>query len=190
MKKLGKREREARKRHRRGLYWSNSMPSGSKPLKLGHKHARRFFRCLWQIPESLGEAGRNELASRPPPHIYNLKVKEDWEMEKGLKQYMGYDNMGGASEGAVLIFAHNAREAKRIGWDAPTFLRDICSGEYINLRVSWMKDSPHIYKEAKQDKLKEGIPHVIECPTTCTGCELWGYDLNEDGYCETCEEDR
>ena len=40
----GKREREAKKRHRRGLCWSNSRPAESEPLKLGRKHTLRWIR--------------------------------------------------------------------------------------------------------------------------------------------------
>jgi hypothetical protein len=44
--KLGKREREARKRHRRCLCWNSSMDFGAAPLKLGHEHLRRSMRDL------------------------------------------------------------------------------------------------------------------------------------------------
>lgn len=41
----GRREREARKRHRRGRIWSNTcMAADDAPLKLGSKHMRRFMR--------------------------------------------------------------------------------------------------------------------------------------------------
>ena len=110
-------------------------------------------------------------------------------METKLKPYMGYDNLGGPAEGAILIFAHNTKEAKRVGWQACTFLHDICDCEYINMRVSYMKDSGYLLEDAKQDKLANNEPHVIESPTCCNGCEIWGYELNESGYCETCEED-
>ena len=39
----GKREREARKRHRRGRYWS-STAADTEPLKLGRKHSLRWCR--------------------------------------------------------------------------------------------------------------------------------------------------
>ena len=47
----GKREREARKRHRRGTYWNSSMPADSEPLKLGHKHTMRAMRDVMADPE-------------------------------------------------------------------------------------------------------------------------------------------
>ncbi|MBA7685647.1 hypothetical protein ES703_94072 [subsurface metagenome] len=77
-----------------------------------------------------------------------------------------------------------------VAWNAPTFLQDICDGEYINLRVRLERGSDFLFKEAIQDKLKADVPHVIESPTSCKGCEMWGYELNEEGYCETCQEER
>lgn len=38
----GKREREARKRHRRGRVWSSTMPAASAPLKVGRTHFGRL----------------------------------------------------------------------------------------------------------------------------------------------------
>lgn len=40
----GKRERMARKRHRRTLFWWGGWPSGTAPLKLGSKHLTREFK--------------------------------------------------------------------------------------------------------------------------------------------------
>ena len=40
----GKREREARKRHRRGSCWCSNWPAGSPPLKLGLRHYLRIMR--------------------------------------------------------------------------------------------------------------------------------------------------
>jgi hypothetical protein len=40
----GHREREARKRQKRTLYWNTGMEAGSLMLKLGHKHLQRSMR--------------------------------------------------------------------------------------------------------------------------------------------------
>jgi len=102
--------------------------------------------------------------------------------------YEGYDCLAGSCEGAVLIFAHNSREAKKVGWNTPTFLQTICDDEYINMRVRYLKSSGFLFKEANQEKLANDEPHVIESPTCCNGCEMWGYELNKNGYCEDCAE--
>lgn len=57
----GRREREARKRHRRGYYWNSSMPAGSESLKLGHSHLRRRLRIFMADSEKPGRLRRNEL---------------------------------------------------------------------------------------------------------------------------------
>lgn len=40
----GKREREARKRHRRAHFWHSGMGADAAPLKLGRKHLPRWVR--------------------------------------------------------------------------------------------------------------------------------------------------
>jgi hypothetical protein len=106
-----------------------------------------------------------------------------------LKHYMAYSRGGGPEEGAVLVLAHTVQEAKRIAWSSPTFLQDACDGDYLDLAVTLLKNRPWLDKDANQVKLHADIPHVIECPSSCKGCELWGYELNERGYCEDCAED-
>lgn len=111
-------------------------------------------------------------------------------MSGKLRPYMGYERTGGPEEGAILIFAHNAREARHIGWATPTFLRDACDGEYFSMAVRLIKDASHLYGEADKTKLADDSPHVIECPTSCNGCDRWGYELDVAGYCESCAEDK
>jgi hypothetical protein len=48
---LGKRERVAGKRHKRGVIYS-PLPSGSEPLKLGRKHFQRFMRKCLAVAEN------------------------------------------------------------------------------------------------------------------------------------------
>lgn len=90
----------------------------------------------------------------------------------------------GAYEGAVLIFSHTAREAKKIAWPA------ICTFfamEFTDVGVQRLRDSDYLYSEANQDKLKNDIPHVIDNPHSCRRCELWGHaEILENGLCEDC----
>ena len=101
-----------------------------------------------------------------------------------LRAYMAYSRSLGPEEGAILTFAHNVREAKRLSF--PT-VSEFYDGEWIDLAVRWLKDK-HIFSEADQEKLKLGIPHVIDNPTSCVECEQWGKLLTESGRCEECEE--
>jgi len=106
-------------------------------------------------------------------------------IDDSLKPYMAHSRIGGAGEGAVLVFAHNTREAKRVGWCS--ILIDLCDGEYIDMAVKLMRE-PQLYENADQDKLARGIAHVIDSPKSCMDCELWGEHLNEAGVCESCAE--
>ncbi len=103
-----------------------------------------------------------------------------------LKCYMGHG--GEPQEGAILIFAHTAREAKVVGWNTPSFIREVCDDEYIYMRVKLQKE-PYLMKEANPQHLAADKPHAIECPTTCNGCGFWGDELNDGGYCEDCQEE-
>lgn len=81
------------------------------------------------------------------------------------------------AEGAILVFAHTAREAKRIGWPE---LRG-WSVEYVDVRVRRLRD----HREYLMS-LYNGSP-VIGSPPTCNVCEMWGAPIREDGkgcaYC-------
>lgn len=90
-----------------------------------------------------------------------------------LKPYMGFSRAGGSVEGAVLIFAHNAREAKKVGWGSLVY--DICDGEYTDFAVRLIRDGEYLFSDADPEKLKADQAHVIESPkSVCSNCELWG----------------
>ena len=101
-----------------------------------------------------------------------------------LKPYMGYSAFAGEEEGAVLIFARTAREARKIGYQAASFITD----EYIDFAVHFMRNSTFLYADADQAKLRNNIPHVIDQPTLCKCCEFWGMELDAAGLCENCRE--
>ena len=97
-----------------------------------------------------------------------------------MKAYMGYSRQLGSEEGAVLIFAHNAKEAKRLAWESNVF----DYGWYIDLVVRWLKNEPYLFKQ-----MRLNIPHVIVFPKTCDKCKMWGTgEIGEDGICESCRE--
>ena len=101
-----------------------------------------------------------------------------------LKPYMGYSREGGTVEGAVLIFAHNVKEAKRIAWpEISSFFTD----EFTDMAVTLIKDGSFLSEQVAQwskDKIAKDEPHVVDSPPSCKVCELWGNELNEVGLCE------
>lgn len=103
-----------------------------------------------------------------------------------LKAYSFHD--GEPVDGAVLVFAHSFREAKKIAYPV---VRGWTDCEYLDVKGfhfpndAWLKEHA-----ADQRKLAAGEPHVIDNPPTCKGCDLWHDELEESGYCESCAEER
>lgn len=72
----GKRERQARKRHRRATTWIVSRGAEVGPLKVGRKHSRRLAARFWQSlavadAEKPGD-GKDEPTSSPAPPVAYL----------------------------------------------------------------------------------------------------------------------
>jgi len=105
-----------------------------------------------------------------------------------LKTYMAFSREAGSAEGAILVVAANSRQAKKMAWASNTFIRDICGSEYIDLVVRWIKSDWVVFPLADQDRLKSGVPHVIESPEYCRSCETWGCGLTQDRLCACCNE--
>ena len=106
--------------------------------------------------------------------------------EKRLKPYMGFSRSGGSEEGAVLIFAHTAKEAKSIAFEE---LKGWCDNqEWIDVVVNRL-DGEWLYADADQEMLKNNIPHVNNSPTGCKCCELWGLKLNAEEICKDCQQE-
>jgi len=97
---------------------------------------------------------------------------------------MGYSRYCGSHEGAVLIFAHTAKEAKSVA-DAPLSCLGIAE-DWIDIGIRWIRTSDYLYEQADKDKLKAGVAHVIENPESCKGCEMWGGEFNDNGTCSIC----
>lgn len=104
-----------------------------------------------------------------------------------LKPYMGYSQSGGSSEGAILIFAHTAKEAKAIGYGC---IMGYFTDEYTDVAVNLIRNGDYLLKQAEPDKLKRDIPHYIFDPVICKVCKLWGTgELNDRGICPNCIEE-
>lgn len=104
-----------------------------------------------------------------------------------LKPYMAWAG-GDPEDGAVLVFAHNSRQAKRLGYDA---LRGWSSDmQYIETRVRLQRDHGEwMQRLANPEALAAGRAHVVDDPSCCNACETWGTPLTETGICERCVRD-
>lgn len=104
-----------------------------------------------------------------------------------LKPYMGYSRECGEDEGAYLIFAHNIREAKRIGY--PVMFGDLVE-DYIDMVVRLLKHKDFLFEQVdpwSRDKIAKDEAHIVDDPPCCKSCLTWGYPLNANGFCEDCE---
>lgn len=98
-----------------------------------------------------------------------------------LKAYTAFNNVAGPEEGAFLVFAYTAKEAKKIAW--PIARDTICDdGYFTELGIRQIKQAPWLFFEMVKDE-----PHVIENPKSCDACFRWGHTpILEDGLCEEC----
>ncbi|MHB1546169.1 MAG: hypothetical protein ACYCSB_03905 [bacterium] len=104
-----------------------------------------------------------------------------------LNCYMAYEK-DSCKDGACLVFAHTAKKAKKIAYKEilTIWYDDIL---FIDARAKRIKNTDHLYSQGDPDKLKAGIPHIVDNPITCSKCGLWwDYPLTKDGYCESCQE--
>ena len=102
-------------------------------------------------------------------------------MTTNLHPYMVFDGDDPA-EGACLAFAHNAREARLIGFPTVSMWGD---GEWIECQARRLWDHDHLFAEGDQEKLAANEPHCIEMPATCKTCLMWGGQINGD-MCSLC----
>ena len=103
-----------------------------------------------------------------------------------LNAYMGYSRNMGPSEGAVLIFAHTAREAKRVGMRS--VLSDITGGDFLDMAIRRIRE-PGVERHGDAEKLARDEPHMNDSPNGCCDCECWfAAPYDAAGRCESCAE--
>jgi hypothetical protein len=101
-----------------------------------------------------------------------------------LKPYMGYSIGAGSENGAVLVFAHTQKEARKLTFESfkNIFIDEV---EWLDIGANLL-DAEHLFKQANQELLVSDIPHVIDEPECCVECFFWGKELNENKVCENC----
>jgi len=106
-----------------------------------------------------------------------------------LRAYMLFDCKSGPAEGAVLVFAHSAMEAKRLGWRT---IQEWTGTEYLNVVARHMP-SEQGWLAAQEGVDLESEPRMIGSPQCCDRCELWGtaplIQLSGESVCETCADE-
>jgi len=96
---------------------------------------------------------------------------------------MGYSKSAGSYEGAILIFANNSKEAKKLARQSSVISE--LAENFLDVTVTWLKNSPYLFKQMPIDD----VPCFVESPLTCSACGMWGMgDIGKDGVCEACKE--
>lgn len=101
-----------------------------------------------------------------------------------LHPYMGF--VGDApEEGAVLVFAHDAREARPLAYLG---LNGLSETAYVDVRVRRMrKHLDYLRTLGDDEKLAEDRSHVIDDPRSCPSCGCWGVPIEDgDNACQRC----
>ena len=104
--------------------------------------------------------------------------------KRRLKAYIAYSREEGPAEGAILVIAHTAKEARKLAFQ---------SGDCLNVD-DWLDQAARLIKSdwimalADQDKLTDGQPHVIWGPVGCDNCHYWGEGITVDDKCCNCNE--
>lgn len=100
-----------------------------------------------------------------------------------MKAYMAYNRVAGQNEGAVLIFANNIKEAKKLAWRSSIGFE--MTNRYIDVVVEIIRNEDYLFKQ-----MVKNTPHCVEEPLSCVRCNMWGTgDISEDGICSSCKED-
>jgi len=106
-----------------------------------------------------------------------------------MKAYIAFNRHYGTDEGAALVFANTAREAKKVVYPV---MEGCIWHEWTDLGVRWLNsaDREHLFEsEGDAALLAMGAAHVIDNPTVCSACEQWGPQIMANGMCDKCSRD-
>lgn len=105
-----------------------------------------------------------------------------------LNMYMGWSGSD-PSEGAALIFAHTAREARKVFWRGHA--GEIAGDEFTDMRVTRIRDKVWLWHDGDAEKQLRDEAHVVIDPKACECCGFWGHEqIGGSGKCGTCEAER
>lgn len=102
-----------------------------------------------------------------------------------MKAYMAYSTGALPREGAILVIANTAREARMLAWESGECIN---VEKWIDLTVRLIRNNADIMLLADQAKLQQEQPHVVASPLSCEECGIWGAGLADDNRCGNCEE--
>lgn len=101
-----------------------------------------------------------------------------------MKPYMAFSRAAGPTEGAILVIANTAKEARKLAYQ---------SGECFNVE-DWLDQSVRLIKDdtvmalANPEKITSNEPHVVYDPIGCQNCGYWGSGITAENLCGNCNE--
>lgn len=102
-----------------------------------------------------------------------------------MKAYSAFSREVGPEEGAILVIAQSAKEAKPLAWKSGACWN---VDGWTDLAIRLIRDDTHVLPLADQESLKLGEPHIIDSPFGCDKCGFWGAGITEDKLCGNCNE--
>lgn len=99
-----------------------------------------------------------------------------------LKPYIAFSRDAGPHEGAILVIAHTAKQARLLAWQSGDCLN---VEDWLDQAVLLLKGKSHLVL-ADQTKLQSNEPHVIADPVGCQECGTWGGGITADNLCAHC----
>jgi hypothetical protein len=87
------------------------------------------------------------------------------------------------SEGAVLVLAHTAVQAKRMA--GPTILGWGLCDSWVELTVRWLRDADTLYLTQRYG----GGPVLVDRPEICSSCHEWDAQQMLDSRCSSCNDE-
>lgn len=94
-----------------------------------------------------------------------------------MKAYMAFDRHAGSGEGAMLVFAANAQEARKASFGVDWHWGE----DWTSWTATLIRDLPEHLAA-----LGDGTPMVISSPPTCKSCKCWGGHPMKWQMCSLC----
>jgi hypothetical protein len=102
--------------------------------------------------------------------------------ERSLRMYMVFSG-DAPGEGACLVFAHKAQEARLLGYPVISGWQDLERG-FLDVSARWLRDADHGYLRSLLPSPPR--PCVIDSPPSCDSCLMWGCGPLVGGRCPDC----
>lgn len=99
-----------------------------------------------------------------------------------LKSYTAFSRSMGSENGAILVVAFSAKEAKKLAW---SHCSDVSEWTDLGIRRIWEDKTGLLL--ADKEKVETETPHIVIDPVSCEACGIWGGGITKDFRCGYCD---